>query len=67
MNIDINLDGIDDDDLREARTVFRWLEVYARHTLAARKLRRNGNIKLALERERMAQVAYDHLPASVRW
>lgn len=63
----INMDGLTPQDLIEVAQLYRTLNAYAEHKLAAMGNRSLGNIKAAIQYERFCEANYAKLPAWAKW
>ena len=67
MEINLNLDALSPEELREAASALATLRHYAVKKEAAMKHRLNGNIESALIAEEKCDVAYHKLPKWAKW
>lgn len=66
-DLNINLDAVSQEDLRDYKIVFELLAEYARFKLFATNRRLEGQIDLALKHEERCESIYDGLPDWAKW
>lgn len=67
MTLDINLDCMDEAELRNLASVFGLLQSYALQKAQAQYWRGRGDITLALLAEEKLDKLYEEIPEAYRW
>jgi len=67
MEINLNLDGLSPEELREVASVLASLRLYSLKKAEAMKARLAGNIQLALNIERYCGDIFMKLPEWAKW
>lgn len=65
--LNLNLDGMEPEDLYELAVALRELAFYADHKRHAMDWRKKGEINTALKHEQVCELSYKRLPQWAKW